>query len=299
MKNKARTGPMFGPRGTYEPEVRDEGKETWHSNESEFSKNTIRYYSDCTKHTFAVCELKQSGDATLSGKIRLQQKPFDAVAALFNLENGDADENYKVMVNYLGVLGDDCSKAGSEFRPLGEFSKSGRPNPHQDPAYGRFPDVKADADGKVTAEQMSDVFYNLAGKESILGRAISIFAESDLSRPKACCVIGLDETPAHLEVKGPPMPEVEKKEEEPKEEPKVEEPKPEPKVEAPKVEVHRPEAYRPPTPRAAPQKPGTPAWMQKTPAYSNTHGSYTGFKNTNVDGFKAVHVNRPDEPYVR
>ena len=183
MKNKARTGPMFGPRGTYVPEVRDEGKETWYSNEQEFSPNGIRYYSDCTKHTFAVCELKQSGEATLSGKIRLQQKPYDAVAALIDLENGDPEETYKIMVNYLGVLGDDCSLAGAEFRPLGEYSKSGRPNPHQDPTYGRFPDVQADADGNIDKSQMSDVFYNLAGKESILGRALSIFAESDLSRP--------------------------------------------------------------------------------------------------------------------
>ena len=53
-------------------EERDEGKETWYSNEQEFSDNRYRYYSDATKHVFAMCELRANFDNTESGKIRLQ-----------------------------------------------------------------------------------------------------------------------------------------------------------------------------------------------------------------------------------
>ena len=42
----------------------------------------------------------------------------------------EPETEYRVMANYLGTLGDDCEMQGAEFRPLGEYTKSGRPNPY-------------------------------------------------------------------------------------------------------------------------------------------------------------------------
>ena len=56
---------------------------------------------------------------------------------------------------------------------------------------GRIDSMKADDNGKVDKLQQ-DVLQNLAGKDSILGRAISIWSSGE---KLACCVVAHDASP--------------------------------------------------------------------------------------------------------
>ena len=105
-----------------------------------------------------------------------------------------------IRINELGVLTGEmaCDSVGDEFNPLAEFDKYGRPNPYQDPARGRINSgalPMADGDGNIIIEASKDniIMQNLAGKDSLLGRSISV---SDANSGEAnCCVIALDAIP--------------------------------------------------------------------------------------------------------
>jgi hypothetical protein len=71
-----------------------------------------------------------------------------------------------------------CNNMGNQFRPLKEVDKYGRANPFQDPARGVIPKISAGtvALPAITANTKSrNLLINLSGKDSIIGRGISVF----------------------------------------------------------------------------------------------------------------------------
>lgn len=100
-------------------------------------------------------------------------------------------------MNKKGRLGDDCDATGDEFWPLMEKDYYGNVNPYQDPSRGRIEnfstgDYENDFEGMVQG-----VLLNLAGRESIIGKSLSLFVGEE-EIPRGCCVIGEDHSPAEM-----------------------------------------------------------------------------------------------------
>ena len=82
---------------------------------------------------------------------------------------------------------------GAEFNPLTEISKYGTLNPFQDPSRGRIADLTTDAAGEVAVEP-TFVLQNMAGKDGILGRSITV-TDKAVPQNVICCTIAVDVTP--------------------------------------------------------------------------------------------------------
>jgi hypothetical protein len=110
-----------------------------------------------------MCDMhKATDELTEAGTVRFVQFPQNPIQAKIDLTGLDTETEYRIVINELGVKGDQCSEVGHEYNPLKEIDAYGRPNPHQDPSRGTLDNVTSDADGNVNAKQ-SKVLQNLGG----------------------------------------------------------------------------------------------------------------------------------------
>ena len=169
----------------------------WYSPTQQYSPPRIAYRPVASDIVFAICELTAGGVAT--GMIQFAQFPGKPILYRGSLNGADADEVLAITINELGVIGDGatCDQVGDEFNPLAEIDKYGQQNPYQDPARGTINagSLTADASGIVTIEASKDnvILQNLAGKDSLIGRSISITDAAAANTD--CCVIALDALP--------------------------------------------------------------------------------------------------------
>ena len=89
-----------------------------------------------------------------------------------------------------------CTEAqiGEEFNPLKEVNKYGIENPFADPTRGRIADIVSEADGSVAITDPLFVLQNLAGKQSLIGRSLTL--TNSVSGSTDCCIIALEAPPA-------------------------------------------------------------------------------------------------------
>ena len=106
------------------------------------------------------------------------------------------------VLSQYGTTANNCGDVGEEFRPLQEKDKYGQNNPYQDPARGRLPAQKSDANGAIASSTTNNVLLNLSGDNSIIGRSIVIYNNAKdangnrtSSTPMGCCIIGYDKNP--------------------------------------------------------------------------------------------------------
>ena len=90
-----------------------------------------------------------------------------------------------------------CDQVGEEFNNLREINKYG-PNPYQDPTRGRIAtfDETDYPTGSDQSTPPSELLQNLEGKESIIGRSVTLTGQVTGGGPITnCCVIGIDTPP--------------------------------------------------------------------------------------------------------
>ena len=89
-----------------------------------------------------------------------------------------------------------CTEAqiGEEYNPLKEVNKYGIENPFADPTRGRIADLVSADDGSVTVSDPLFVLQNLAGKQSLIGRSLTL--TNSVSGSTDCCIIALEAPPA-------------------------------------------------------------------------------------------------------
>ena len=78
-----------------------------------------------------------------------------------------------------------------------EKDKYGNVNPFQDPSRGRLDVLVGDDDGEINLDGTVMLLQNLAGRNSLIGRSITLFEEDgeggfDIL---GCCVIARDQAP--------------------------------------------------------------------------------------------------------
>jgi hypothetical protein len=123
-----------------------------------------------------------------------------------NITAGAATTTYRFQLGKFGDITQSaavCDSVGTEFRPLQETDKYGRPNAFQDPARGRIASVTLGAAATTVVDNIeNNVLLNLSGKDTIIGRSISVYDMTTdaggalvTTIPVACCVIGIDESP--------------------------------------------------------------------------------------------------------
>ena len=133
-----------------------------------------------------------------SGNVMIAQLTKQAPtvkAELIGLENNTA---YKLFIREFGNLGNECADGGDEFNPLKEV-KMGVENPYADKTRGRIVGLATDGTGAASLMQKT-LLQNLSGKESIIGKSLSLFkvVENMDDELIDCCVIGEDALPEHL-----------------------------------------------------------------------------------------------------
>ena len=179
--------------------------EGWYSATQQFSPPWIHYVPVVTEPTFAICEF--GDDSTLE----FAQFPQNSMLVRGSISAVSENETFYAIINTKGKMGDSCDAAdtGPEFNPLFETDKYGNPNKFQDPSRGRIPNIPPSEmiPGSSPAEfastlLVSKVLQNLEGTDSLIGRSITLFDAHD--DRVACCVIGRDMDPRHME---PEMPE--------------------------------------------------------------------------------------------
>jgi hypothetical protein len=77
---------------------------------------------------FAICE---GSDGTIIFTVELAQAPGKASAVRTSIAAGDPSTTYRIQVNTLGDItttANACDNTGTEYRPLQETDKYGRPN---------------------------------------------------------------------------------------------------------------------------------------------------------------------------
>ena len=98
----------------------------------------------------------------------------------------------RFVINRYGTLGTMCDATGDEFNPLVELDPYYEPAEHQDPSRGRLDGFTTDMDGKGAFHQKK-LLQNLGGKESLLGKSItmlSVSAEEGVDDMLLdCCII--------------------------------------------------------------------------------------------------------------
>ena len=170
----------------------------WYSPTQQYSPPRIAYKPVADEVVFAICELV---GGTTTGMIQFAQFPGKPILFRGTLD-GAADAALAVTINELGLVGDGttCDMVGDEFNPLAEIDKYGNPNPYQDPARGTINSgaLTLDATGALTLEASKDsvILQNLAGKDSLIGRSISLV---DGATSADCCVIALDALPVQYQ----------------------------------------------------------------------------------------------------
>merc|ERR1711862_246393 len=126
---------------------------------------------------------------------RLTNQAPTVKAELIGLENNTA---YKLFIREFGNLGNECADGGDEFNPLKEV-KMGVENPYADKTRGRIVGLATDGTGAASLMQKT-LLQNLSGKESIIGKSLSLFKVVENMNDELidCCVIGEDALPEHL-----------------------------------------------------------------------------------------------------
>ena len=133
-----------------------------------------------------------------SGNVLIAQLTKQAPMVKAELMGLEADTGYKLFVREFGNIGSECADGGNEFNPLKEL-KYGVENPYSDKTRGRITGITTDASGAASLMQKT-LLQNLSGKESLVGKSISLFkvVEGMDDQLIDCCVIGEDALPKHL-----------------------------------------------------------------------------------------------------
>lgn len=193
----------------------------------QYSKPQIAYKPEVDAPTFTVCEFIIGDDPTnsntlaIEGSVEIVQVPHKPATVKWDLFSmGTYTEDFPLYprINETGRLftadaNSDyfdlgCSASTKEFNPLKETDRYGRVNPYQDFSRGRLDSFDFVFDTDSYDGIQNYLLQNLAGKNSIVGRSINLYAvpladvvELDgypTDTPtlvEACCVIALDETP--------------------------------------------------------------------------------------------------------
>ena len=82
------------------------------------------------KHIYAICNMMAIEGEDEAGSIRLVQFPGNPLKAKTELENLDAETEYKIRINLYGAMGEQCELTGPEYNPLREINHLGEQNPY-------------------------------------------------------------------------------------------------------------------------------------------------------------------------
>ena len=194
---------------------------SWWTPNQQYSPPLVKYAVAAGiphKGLFAKCPIvvvdgmSGAADGDLTGDILFSQLPHQTIkasASLVQVGASTADQVIEFTILTNGDIktddtSDNCvvTEGNDEFNPLAEI-KNGVTNPYADPKRGRISSAIASAlqTDDVTVDQ-NDLLLNLAGHDSILGRAVIVTA-IDVTDPAApvetdigCCVIARTNDPA-------------------------------------------------------------------------------------------------------
>ena len=107
-----------------EEEYKPEG---WYSATEKYSPVIVPYETAAfkAKHIHTICNMMAVEGKSDAGSIRLIQFNGYPVKVKTELENMDADTEYKLRINLYGAMGDRCENVGPEFNPLREINGYG------------------------------------------------------------------------------------------------------------------------------------------------------------------------------
>jgi hypothetical protein len=180
----------------------------WYSPYQQYTPPKIKYVPVATKPQFGICELQDAtGGNSSTGTIMIAQLPGKPPIVKGSLTGFTASSSNRLTIRESAALGAACATAGTadEYNPLTEKDKYGRANPYQDPSRGRLVDLVVTSAGANTEYGQNYLLQNLEGKDSIIGRGITICELSGTAPNQtcgttpvvvACCVIARDVTPA-------------------------------------------------------------------------------------------------------
>lgn len=157
----------------------------WYSKYSKYSPPQIKYKPAVYTETLAQCDLIPALGEVATGVLNLLQIKGAPIRIFGDIDGLRTETTYDLTVGELGV----CSNPGEEFNPLKELDSKGNLNIWQDPTRGRIDSVTSDEKGEARIVQR-DFLQNLGGKDSLIGRSISLAVQGETSAV-ACCVIGL------------------------------------------------------------------------------------------------------------